>query len=473
MGKPTGFMEYTRAENPVEAPALRLQHFDDFHGALPEEARRMQGARCMECGVPFCQSGCDFGGRSFGCPLHNLIPEWNDMVYRGNARHALARLRKTNNFPEFTGRVCPAPCEAACVCQIGGEAVSIRENELSIIERAFADGLIRPQEIRVRSGRRVAVVGSGPAGLAAADQLNHRGHSVTVFERNDRPGGLLMYGIPNMKLPKEIVARRISLMEREGVCFRTGADVGRTVAPEALLAEFDCVILCCGAGKARPYRAPGAEGDGVCYALPYLKDAVHAQLTGGTPHYDAAGRNVVVIGAGDTSADCIATALRQGCASVTQLIRKPREQVERRAGLWHEQVWRPDYAEEEAVARFGASPRRYGTIAAQFLRSEHGALQGVAVRPVRWNGGVMEEVADADEIIPADLVLIASGFSGCEDYVPQAFGLDPAASGGCAAGGRIFLAGDMRTGASLVVTAIADGRRAAKLADSYLMSAEE
>ena len=476
MGKPTGFMEYARQENPIQAPGERLAHFGDFHGALPEEERRRQGGRCMECGVPFCQSGCSFGKGSFGCPLHNLIPEWNDMVCRGNGSHALARLLKTNNFPEFTGRVCPAPCEAACVCQIHGEAVSIRENELSIIESAFENGLMKPRKIPLRSGRRIAVVGSGPAGLAAADQLNHRGHSVTVFERDDRPGGLLMYGIPNMKLPKDVVLRRLELMEREGVQFRTGVDVGRGMGPEELLEEFDCVILCCGAGKARPYQVPGVDARGVLYALPYLKSAARALLDRAAPIYDALDRHVVVIGAGDTSADCVATALRQGCASLTQLIRKPREQVERAEGLWGDRPYVPDYAEAEAVARFGVSPRRYSTVAKELLRDENGAVHSVVTVQVAWHKGengrmAMEELPGTEEAVPADLVLIASGFSGCEDYVPDSFGLDARDFGsGCVtANERVFVAGDMRTGSSLVVTAIADGRQAARLADSYLM----
>lgn len=476
MGKPTGFMEYARHEDPLQPPAQRLSHFNDFHGALPGDERRRQGARCMECGVPFCQSGCSFGTGVFGCPLHNLIPEWNDMVFRGNGSHALARLLKTNNFPEFTGRVCPAPCEAACVCQIHGESVSIRENELSIIESAFESGLMRPRQIPHRSGKRVAVVGSGPAGLAAADQLNHRGHSVTVFERDDRPGGLLLYGIPNMKLPKDVVMRRLELMEREGVRFCTGVDVGRTMGPEELLGDFDCVVLCCGAGKPRPYQVPGADARGVLYALPYLKSAAKALLDRAAPIYDALDRHVLVIGAGDTSADCIATALRQGCASLTQVIRRPKEQVERSAGLWRERPYLPDYAEAEAAARFGASPRRYHTIVKELLRDGSGALRGASTVQVAWkprdNGReAMEELPGTEEVISVDLVLVANGFSGCEDYVPDSFGLDSRDFGsGCATSNeRVFVAGDMRTGSSLVVTAIADGRRAAKLADSYLM----
>ena len=474
MGKPTGFMEYARREDPVQSPEERLAHFGGFHGALPEEERREQGARCMECGVPFCQSGCSFGKGSFGCPLHNLIPEWNDMVYRGNGGHALSRLLKTNNFPEFTGRVCPALCEQACVCSIGGEAVSVRDNELSIIEYAYEKGLMRPRIPALRSGKKVAVVGSGPAGLAAADQLNRRGHTVTVFERDDRPGGLLMYGIPSMKLPKDIVMRRLDLMEAEGVRFRVNVDVGRAVTAEDLLAEFNCVVLCCGAGKARPYQVKGADGPGFLYALPYLRAASKALLDRAEPIYDAMGKHVVIVGAGDTSADCVATAIRQGCASVTQVIRKSQSAIERREGLWGPMPYRADYAQTEAEAKFGGSPRRYNTVIKEVLRDEKGYLREVVTAQVAWcrEGGkaVMEEIAGSEAALPADLLIVASGFSGCEDYVPECFGLDARdfGSGSETANERVFVAGDMRTGASLVVSAIADGRRAARLADSYL-----
>ena len=475
MGKPTGFMEYARREDPVQSPEERLAHFGGFHGALPEEERREQGARCMECGVPFCQSGCSFGKGSFGCPLHNLIPEWNDMVYRGNSRHALSRLLKTNNFPEFTGRVCSALCESACVCRLCGDAVTIRDNELSIIEYAYENGLMKPRTPALRSGKRVAVVGSGPAGLAAADQLNQRGHSVTVLERDDRPGGLLMYGIPSMKLPKDIVMRRLDLMEREGIRFRVNVDVGRAVQAKDLLAEYDCVVLCCGAGKARPYQVKGVEGPGAVYALPYLRSASKALLDRALPIYDALNRHVVVVGAGDTSADCVATALRQGCASVTQVIRKSQTAIERKEGLWGPMPYKPDYAEEEATVRFGHSPRRYDTVIKEVLRDEKGALNAVLTAKVTWKKGngrpVMEEVQGSEETVPADMLILASGFSGCEDYVPDGFGLDVRDFGsGCdTVNERVFVAGDMRTGASLVVNAIADGRRAARLADSYLM----
>ena len=476
MGKATGFLDYQRLEDIQEAPEVRCGHYEDFHRELPEAERREQGGRCMDCGVPFCQAGCRFAGLgSFGCPLHNLIPEWNDMVFRDNTRHALSRLLKTNNFPEFTGRVCPASCEEACVCNVHGEAVTIRDNELSIIETAFRTGLMQPRRPAVRSGRRVAVVGSGPAGLAAADQLNQRGHSVTVFERDDRPGGLLMYGIPNMKLPKDIVLRRVQLMEAEGVTFRTGVNVGKDISPEELLAEFDCVVLCCGAAKPRPYALADQGVKGVSYALPYLQFATRALLDRSAPVIDAVDRDVVVVGAGDTSSDCVATAIRQGCRSITQVIRKPQSVIEQGRCLWRPQPYRPDYAQEEAVARFGASPRRYETVVKELVTGEQGELRQVVLQRVSWRQedgkAVMEPLAGTEETIPADLMLVASGFAGCEDYIGEAFGLTlERGMDVCAPNDqRIFLAGDLRLGASLVVHAIADGRRAARAADDYLM----
>ena len=301
MGKPTGFLEYSRQGNPCQSPLERIKHWNEFHPMLPEEERRKQGARCMECGVPFCQSGVELAGMFTGCPLHNLVPEWNDLIYTGNLDQALARLTKTNSFPEFTGRVCPALCEAACTCGLSGGPVTVKENELAIIEAGFASGAIRPRPPKVRTGKRVAVVGSGPAGLAAAQQLNRRGHAVTIFEREDRAGGLLMYGIPNMKLEKRIVQRRVELMAAEGVEFRTGCDVGRDLPAQALLEEYDAVVLCCGAKNPRPL--PPAEGiPGAYFAVDYLTAATKALLDGAPP-IDAAGKDVVIVGGGDTGND--------------------------------------------------------------------------------------------------------------------------------------------------------------------------
>ncbi|MDE7172264.1 MAG: glutamate synthase subunit beta, partial [Oscillospiraceae bacterium] len=326
MGKPTGFLDYDRQGNPGQPPLERIRHWNEFHPMLPEEERRKQGGRCMECGVPFCQSGVELAGMFTGCPLHNLVPEWNDLVYTGNMDHALSRLTKTNSFPEFTGRVCPALCEAACTCGLNGDPVTVKENELAIIEAGFASGAMEPQPPKVRTGKRVAVVGSGPAGLAAADHLNRRGHTVTVFEREDRVGGLLMYGIPNMKLQKEVIARRADLMSAEGVEFRTSCDVGRDVSAQELLDGFDAVILCCGAKKPRGLAA--AEGvNGAYYAVDFLTSTTKSLLDSGLAkgsYIDAAEKDVVIVGGGDTGNDCVGTAIRHGCKSVIQLEMMPK-----------------------------------------------------------------------------------------------------------------------------------------------------
>ena len=477
MGKPTGFMEYARQDNPALAPLVRMENYQEFHSRLSPEERQAQGARCMNCGVPFCQSGMEFEGRIYGCPLHNLIPEWNDMTYMGNPGHALSRLLKTNNFPEFTGRVCPALCERACVCGLHGQPVTVRENELEIIERGFAEGLVQPRVPAVRSDKTVAVVGSGPAGLAAADLLNRRGHTVTVLERDDRLGGLLMYGIPNMKLDKSVILRRIDLMAREGVRFRVGVNINTPEAAQQLLAQFDCVLLCCGAPAPRPLPQAG-DMPGVSYALPYLKAATRSLLNSQEPNpLSAAGRHVVVVGAGDTSADCVATAIRQGAASVTQLIRKPREAVETARNLWGVEIPFQDYAEEEAVAKFGQSPRHYETVVESIRADEQGKLCAVTTAKTCWKGRKMTVLEGSSETIPADLLLIASGFSGCEAEVCQSFGVERSAHGTAATSPdgyatnvpRVFAAGDMRKGPSLVVWAIAEGRAAAREVDEFLM----
>ena len=329
MGKKTGFLEYERRGNPAIAPLERIQNFNEFHPPLPEEERRKQGARCMDCGVPFCQAGMNLCGAGFsGCPLHNLIPEWNDMIYAGNYSHALSRLLKTSNFPEFTSRVCPALCEAGCTCGLNGDPVTVKENEYFLIEYGYAHGLMQPRIPKVRTGKRVAVVGSGPSGLAVADQLNHRGHSVTVFERSDRIGGLLMYGIPNMKLEKKIVQRRVDLMTEEGVTFVTGADVGNTTSAQSLLDEFDAVVLCCGASNPRNLTGPGRdECQGIYFAVDFLKantkSLLDSNLTDGK-FISCKDKNVVIVGGGDTGNDCIGTAIRHGCKSVTAIEMMPK-----------------------------------------------------------------------------------------------------------------------------------------------------
>ena len=480
MGKPTGFMEYQRRGNPAQAPQERVQHFDEFHPRLSREERRRQGARCMECGVPFCQSGSVLNGMVSGCPLHNLIPEWNDLIYTGNFGHAVQRLLKTNNFPEFTGRVCPALCEAACTCGLNGEAVTIKENELGAIEDAWETGLIRPHPPKVRTGKQVAVVGSGPSGLAAADQLNKRGHTVTVFERADRIGGLLMYGIPNMKLEKQIVQRRVDLMAAEGVNFVTGVDVGKDKPAKELLRDFDAVVLCCGAGNPRDLSVPGRSGNDVYFAVDFLKSTTKSLLDSqlkDKQYLSAKGKRVVIVGGGDTGNDCVGTCIRHGCKSVVQLEMMPKAPDRRTEhNPWPEwpRVCKTDYGQEEAIAVFGRDPRVYQTTVTECVRDDKGrltALQTVKLTPD------LKPVEGSESTIPCDLLLIAAGFLGCENYVPEAFGaaLTPRAAVQTEAGRyassvpRVFTAGDMHRGQSLVVWAIQEGRAAAREVDESLM----
>lgn len=480
MGKPTGFLEYQRKGNPSESPQARIKHYNEFHPRLSRDDRRRQGARCMECGVPFCQSGAVLNGMVSGCPLHNLIPEWNDLVYTGNFTHALERLLKTNNFPEFTGRVCPALCEAACTCGLHGDPVTVKDNELGIIEDAWERGLMSPCPPKARTGKKVAVVGSGPAGLACADQLNHRGHSVTVFEREDRPGGLLMYGIPNMKLEKSVVQRRLDKMTAEGVEFRTGADVGKTLPAQDLLKEFDAVVLCCGAAQPRDLAVPGRELDGVWFAVDFLKETTRALLDSGLAegtYPSAKGKHVVIVGGGDTGNDCVGTCIRHGCASVTQLEMMPKAPDQRAENNpWPEwpRVCKTDYGQEEAIACFGHDPRVYETTVADLMGDKDGKLK--AVKTVRL-GPNHQPIPGTEEVHDCELLLIAAGFLGPQDYVPQVFGLErtprscvKTAEGGYATGvPGVFAAGDMRRGQSLVVWAIREGREAAREVDQYLM----
>ena len=456
MGKTTGFLDYAREDRPAADPAERLESFGEFHGELSPVQRREQGGRCMNCGVPFCQS-------EYGCPLRNLIPEWNDEIYAQNMEYALRRLLKTNNFPEFTGRVCPALCENACVCSLAGEAVAVRDNELAIIENAWARGLMSPSPPEVRTGKRVAVVGSGPAGLAAAEQLNRRGHAVTVYERDDRPGGLLMYGIPNMKLDKAVVLRRIEKMKAEGIEFLCGTEVGKDVTGEELKAGYDAVVLCCGARKPRPLGIGSGAVPGVVGALDYLTAATKALLDGTECAVSAKGLDVIVVGNGDTATDCVATALRQGAVSVTQLVRKPRREATPRVWPYPAAGERTEYGQEEAAARFGHDPRLYGTTVKELLTDENGALRAVTVR-----------CGDQERELPAELLLTATGFSGAEPETAAAFGLAPDERGRLGDGAfrtgdpRVFACGDMRRGASLVVWAIAEGRECARVVDEAL-----
>ena len=480
MGKPTGFLEYQRKGNPSEAPLERIQHYNEFHPRLIRDDRRRQGARCMACGVPFCQSGAVLNGMVSGCPLHNLVPEWNDLIYTGNFTHALERLLKTNNFPEFTGRVCPALCEAACTCGLHGDPVTVRENELGIIDDAWERGLMGPCPPKARTGKKVAVVGSGPSGLSCADQLNRRGHWVTVFEREDRPVGLLMYGIPNMKLEKTIVQRRLDRMAAEGVTFRTGVEVGHDLSPQALREQFDAVVLCCGAAQPRDLAVPGRELEGVWFAVDFLKETTRSLLTHnlaeGT-YPSAKGKRVVIVGGGDTGNDCVGTCIRHGCASVVQLEMMPKAPDQRTENNpWPEwpRVCKTDYGQEEAIACFGYDPRIYETTVAELLGDEQGKLKAVKIVKL---GPDHKPLPGTEEVLDCELLLIAAGFLGPQDYVPEAFQLErtPRSCVKTAEGGYatnvpgVFAAGDMRRGQSLVVWAIQEGRGAARDVDQYLM----
>lgn len=489
MGKPTGFMEYKREVSRSEEPKERIRHFKEFHEHLSQEEQQRQGARCMECGVPFCQSGMILCGMASGCPLHNLIPEWNDLVYTGNWEQAYKRLKKTNNFPEFTSRVCPALCEAACTCGLNGEPVSTKENEYAIIENAYSQGYADPRPPKVRSGKRVAVVGSGPSGLAAADQLNRRGHSVTVFERSDRIGGLLMYGIPNMKLEKEIVERKRRVMEAEGVVFVTGVDVGKGMKADQILRDFDRVVLACGASNPRDIKAPGRDAKGIYFAVDYLKANTKSLLDShfeDKAYVETKDKNVVIIGGGDTGNDCVGTAIRHGARSVVQIEMMPKAPDRRtEQNPWPEwpKICKTDYGQEEAIALYGHDPRIYESTVKEFLKDKEGNLRAVKVVKLSWekdpsNGRMRsKEIEGSEEVLPAEVVLIAAGFLGTQTYVTEAFGveLDGRTNVKTEAGKyrtsreNVFTAGDMHRGQSLVVWAIREGREAARAVDESLM----
>ncbi len=481
MGKPTGFIEFVRQPVPDRRPIERLNDFKEFHSHLSEQERRDQGARCMDCGVPFCQS-------SFGCPVDNLIPEWNDLVYQGRWEEAFRRLLKTNNFPEYTGRVCPAPCETACVLGINEPAVTIKENEAHIIDRAYSDGLMKPRKPEKRTGKRVAVVGSGPSGLACADQLNSAGHRVTVFERDDRIGGLLMYGIPNMKLDKTLVERRNSIMAAEGVEFRTGSDVGKDIDPEELVLTYDAVVLACGATVPRDLPVPGRELSGVHFAMEFLRANTKSLLDTGLVdgnYISAAGRDVVVIGGGDTGNDCIGTSMRHGCSSLVNFEVLPRPPAARNAQMpWptYPRLYKSDYGHEEAEMKFGADPREYSILTKEFLSDRNGRVQGIKTVRIEWvsrpgERPAMEEVPGTEEEWKADLVLLALGFLGPEQTVIQKLGIETDPRSNIKAEyakfqtsiPKVFAAGDSRRGQSLVVWAINEGRGCAREVDRYLM----
>ena len=482
-------MDYERETAKAVSPKERIKNFNEFHTPLSKEEQQKQGARCMNCGVPFCQSGEMISGMASGCPLHNLVPEWNDLVYSGNWEQAYNRLKKTNNFPEFTSRVCPALCEAACTCGHWGDSVSVKENEHGIIENAYEQGYAAAKPPKVRTGKRVAVVGSGPAGLAAADQLNKRGHQVTVFERDDRVGGLLMYGIPNMKLQKEVIDRKINVMKEEGIEFVTGANVGKEVKPAKLLKEYDRVILACGAKNPRDINAPGRDAKGIYFAVDFLSATTKSLLDSGlkdNKYISAKGKKVVIIGGGDTGNDCVGTCIRHGAASVTQLEMMPKAPDTRAEdNPWPEwpKVCKTDYGQEEAIAVFGQDPRIYTTTVKEFLKDKNGNL--CVLKVVKLEGkkdektGRMQmvEVPGSESKMDADLVLIAAGFLGTQKYVADAFGVElnqrtnVATEAGKYATSvpNVYTAGDMHRGQSLVVWAIREGREVAREVDESLM----
>ena len=554
MGKPTGFMEYDRCEAASVEPKERIKNFNEFHVFLSKENQQKQAARCMDCGVPFCQSGmtiagmtsgcplhnlvpewndlvytgnweqaynrlhktnnfpeftsrvcpalcekdcgvpfCQSGmtiaGMTSGCPLHNLVPEWNDLVYTGNWEQAYNRLHKTNNFPEFTSRVCPALCEKACTCGHWGSPVSVRDNEHGVIETAYANGYAAPKPPKVRTGKKVAIIGSGPSGLAAADQLNQRGHEVTVYEREDRVGGLLMYGIPNMKLDKSIIDRKVNIMKEEGIHFVTGCDVGKDIKPAELYKKYDRVILCCGAKNPRDIKADGRDAKGIYFAVDYLtqntKSLLNSNLTDGK-FVSAKGKNVVIIGGGDTGNDCVGTAIRQGAKSVTQLEMMPCPPTERAANNpWPQwpKVLKTDYGQEEAIAVFGHDPRIYKTTVKEFHKDKNGNLKELTIvsleskKDEKTGRFMMVPVEGSEKKLPAELVLIAAGFLGTESYVAKAFGVELNArtnvstqEGHYATNVKnVYVAGDNHRGQSLVVWAIREGREAAREVDESLM----
>lgn len=502
MGKPTGFMEYERQPMPSRNPGVRINDFYEIYTAGDEHQLKEQGARCMDCGVPFCHADS-------GCPIDNLIPEWNDLVYHGRWHEAFLRLSKTNNFPEFTGRICPAPCEDACVLGIHEPAVTIKSIECAIIDRAFAEGWVQPNPPEARTGRTVAIIGSGPAGLAAADQLNKAGHKVTVFERDDRLGGLLMYGVPNMKLEKSLVTRRIKLLEAEGVVFKTNCNIGgpagadpadhgsardaQAMDAQALLRIFDAVLIATGALKARELELPGRELRGVHKAMTYLWQNTRSLLDSGLQdgnYIDAKDKHVIVIGGGDTGTDCIGTAIRHGAASVTNITRREREPETRDA----EHPWPGpkgtfviDYGHAEGKAKWGRDPREYGILPVAFVGDEAGNLKAMRIARLQWSQdpktgrAVSQEIPGSQEDLPADLVFISAGFTGSDSpTLAERLGVTTGRGVVQAEYGdyrtnveKVFAAGDARRGASLVVWAIAEGRGAARAIDEYLMGGSE
>ena len=492
MGKPTGFLEFQRELPADRSPLTRIADWSEIHLHQSEADLKKQGARCMDCGIPFCHTGQLVSGMASGCPIHNLIPEWNDFVYRGLWREALDRLHKTNNFPEFTGRVCPAPCEGSCVLGMKEPAVTIKNIEVSIIDHGWENGWVTAEPPKKRTGKKVAVVGSGPAGLSAAAQLNKAGHEVTVFERADRPGGLLMYGIPNMKLDKkEVVLRRLALLEKEGVKFVCNTEIGKNLPAEKLLKDFDAVILATGATKPRDLPIEGRQLKGIHFAMDFLtantKAVLDAHKNGG--FIDADGNDVVVIGGGDTGTDCVGTSIRHGCKSLVQVEILPKPPLDRaKDNPWPEwpKTYKMDYGQEEAAAKFGADPRIYLTTATKFEADANGQVKAVHTVQVEWTKNdkgqfVPKNIPGTEKVLPAQLVLLAMGFLGPEQPLLESLGIERDARSNAKAEfekyttniPKVFAAGDCRRGQSLVVWAFNEGRGAARECDRFLMGATD
>jgi len=488
MGDPTGFMHHRRELEPDRSPSERIKDWKEFHKHLPDDKLKVQGSRCMDCGIPFCQSGTMLEGLTSGCPINNLIPEWNDLVFKGLWKEALDRLHKTNNFPEFTGRVCPAPCEGSCVLGINEPAVTIKSIECTIIDKAYEEGWVVPEPPKVRTGKEVAVVGSGPAGLACAAQLNKAGHLVTVFERDDRIGGLLMYGIPNPHLDKFIVDRRVNLLKEEGVQFVTGTEIGKDYPSQKLVEDFDAVVICTGATKPRDLPIEGRELKGIHFAMELLRANTKSLLDSGLKdgnYISAKDKNVIVLGGGDTGTDCVATSMRHGCKSLLQFEILPTPPMERAPdNPWPQwpKVYTLSYGQEEAMAVFGEDPRKYQVLTTKFVGDSDGNIRELHTVKIEWHQEdnrrpSFKEVPGSEEVWPADLVFLALGFLGPEDTVIEQLNIErDDRSNAKAEYGKymtsvegVFAAGDARRGQSLIVWAINEGREAARECDRYLM----
>lgn len=485
MGKPTGFMEYSRELPRDRSEAERIKDWDEFHTHMDTHELRLQGARCMNCGVPFCHTGKMVGGMAMGCPLNNLIPEWNDLVYRGEYEQAYKRLIKTNNFPEFTGRVCPAPCEGSCTLGMHDPAVTIKNIEYHIIDTMFERDMVKPRKPKLSTNKRAAVIGSGPAGLACADMLNQMGHSVTVFERDDRAGGLLMYGIPNMKLDKQIVLRRIEIMQKEGIQFQLNTEVGKNYPVARLINEYDAVVLCTGSGLPRPLKVNGADLNGVCYAVDFLRQNTKSLLDSNFADrnfIDVKGKDVIVIGGGDTGTDCVGTSIRHGCASVVQLEimdELPSCRAENNPWPEYPRVKKVDYGQEESIYVFGKDPREYLTTVTGIEGDEQGRVKHVRTVSVEWikdeTGRLTPKpIKGSEKIRKADIVLLAMGFTGPEQELIHQLSLETDEKSNIKTSAYqtslngVFAAGDCRRGQSLVVWGIREGREAAEAVDQYL-----